>query len=150
MGLRVNDVTRLPGSNKSQTTRRDVVKFSPRPGKDITICFANERPIGSIRSGAQSISQSPIPSFTFPPGAKLIFQNFSWLTRRSRAEEREKRLDWHQARESFYGANETESRSRETRSTSRKRRGKVYANLVARVSRQAKSVSGHASPPSNG
>lgn len=54
------------------------------------------------------------------------------------------------ARESFYGANETESRSRETRSTSRKRRGKVYANLVARVSRQAKSVSGHASPPSNG
>lgn len=103
-GSHVNDVTRLPASNKSRTTRRDVVKFSPcpYPDKDITICFANERPISLIRTGAQSISSR----FQVSPRAKLIFQNFSWLTRSRggwRGEEREK-IGSTPARESFYGA----------------------------------------------
>lgn len=108
-GSHVNDVTRLPGANKSQATRRDVVKFSPcpYPDKDITICFANERPISLIHTVAQSIpSRFQVSPFHRVLSAKLIFQNFSWLTRSKgwwRAEGREK-IGLTPARESFYGA----------------------------------------------
>lgn len=106
-GSHVNDVTRLPASNKSRTTRRDVVKFSPVPIPTRILPYVSRTSDRSVwfarwRTGAQSISSR----FQVSPRAKLIFQNFSWLTRsRSgwRGEEREK-IGSTPARESFYGA----------------------------------------------
>lgn len=106
-GSHVNDVTRLPASNKSRTTRRDVVKFSPVPIPTRILPYVSRTSDRSVwfarwRTGAQSISSR----FQVSPRAKLIFQNFSWLTRSRggrRGEEREK-IGSTPARESFYGA----------------------------------------------
>lgn len=139
-GSHVNDVTRLPASNKSQTTRRDVVKFSPcpYPDKDITICFANERPISLIRTVAHrsAVNLVPIPSFTACktdiPKLFMVDTFEGWTERRGEGK------DWIDTSAREFLRREprtpTESPSRQTHSTSRKRRGKVYANLVARVS----------------
>lgn len=128
-GLHVNDVTRLPGANKSQTTRRDVVKFSSCPWPTRILPYVSrtsDRSVWFTVAHRSAVNLVPIPSFTFPPraSAKLIFQNFSWLTR-SRSGWRGEGKDWIDtgARE-FLGGE-----IRISNPTSRKRRGKVYANL---------------------